>query len=122
MHLCQPRPTLQQGGTSARQPNRPLHPSLTRTSTPALTHKGVHHSQRAAQQRLPTKSTHLLHNKLKRNNQQSLALAGPSVFLSTTAKDEHECNLLNELHLLVTLLLFPAAKSDPDMMALDRAL
>lgn len=42
-----------------------------------------------------------------------------SMFLSMTAKDEHEGNLLNELHPLATLLSFPVTKLDPDTMILD---
>ena len=49
-------------------------------------------------------------------------LAFALMFLSTTIQDEHESNLLHELHPLATLLSFLAAKSDPDTMMLDQAL
>ena len=40
----------------------------------------------------------------------------------TIAKDEHEQDLLNNLHPVAALLLFPFTRSDPDMMMLDKAL
>ena len=49
-----------------------------------------------------------------------LALA--SMFLSTTHQEVPEDNLLNELHPLVTLISFPATKSNPDTMTLNQVL
>jgi len=51
-----------------------------------------------------------------------LLQAFASLFLSTVARNEHEEDLLNDLHPMTVLLSFPAAKSDPDTMTLDKAL
>lgn len=44
------------------------------------------------------------------------------MILSTMGQDEHDRNLLNESHPLVTLLSFLAAKSDSDTMMLDQSI